>query len=599
MQINTQSSWSKYAIWTIILFWLAFFIHEKEWLKQNVVWDVVSYYGYLPAKFIFHDITLKFTLADVEKFRLFFFYDLAPNGAFVIKTTMGLSFLYAPFFLIANICAKSFGFPVDGFSMPYQVGLMASAFFYLIIGLVFIRKLLRIYFDEVTTALTIVGIYFGSNLLWYTTGEALMSHGYLFSISAIYFYLMVKWYERETILQTILLGLLIGLMILIRPTMVLLLLPFIFYIWQKNGSISNSFKYLWERKWKFLLIIFVCFLVAIPQLIYWKELTGNYFYFSYNEERFYFNHPHILDGLFSYRKGWLLYSPLMALSVFGLFVMQNKVKDFKIGIIATFFISIYVFFSWWTWWFGGSFGSRPMIDLYAMLALPFAASIDFFRMNKKRLYYFIPFGAFFLFLGAFQNWQFNQGMIHYDGNTKKSYWENFLRLTMNKNWWNDISQPDYDAAILGIESDVKIGNNREGFDWHKYQNINHPLSPTVILGENNPYSNALKIPLKDLVKNKIDVIYFNAFLKCEVPIKRQDVFFVFSLENDSGIVSLINRDLILLNRIKISEWSPIQVEMKIDSSTFQAATFLNLFVHKLSKANMIFKDYSITYTFKK
>ena len=596
MQINTHTSWSKYAIWTIIFFWLAFFIHEKEWLKQNVVWDVMSYYGYLPAKFIYHDITLKFTLADVDKFRSLFLADLAPNGEMVIKTTMGLSFLYAPFFLIANIFAKSFGFPVDGFSMPYQVGLMASAFFYLIVGMIFIRKLLRIYFDEVTTALTIIGIYFGSNLLWYTTGEALMSHGYLFSITAIYFYLMLKWYERETILRTIILGLLIGLMVLIRPTMVLLLLPFIFYLWGKSGSISNFFKYVWERKWKFILMIMVCFLVAVPQLIYWKELTGNYFYFSYKKERFYFNNPYILDGLFSYRKGWLLYSPIMILSVFGLFVMRNKVKDFKIGIITTFFISIFVFFSWWTWWFGGSFGSRPMIDLYAMLALPFAASIDFFRMNKKRLYIFVPFGAFFLFLGAFQNWQYSQGMIHYDSNTKISYWKNFLRTTMDETWWDNISPPDYDAAALGIESVVRIGSTREGFDWKKYQNPIHPLFSTVILNIDNPYSSSLKIPLKKLVEDKIDIIYFNAFIKCDEPIKREDVFFIFSFENDSGIVSIVNRDLAITGKIEKGNWSQIEVEMKVDSTNFKTATFLNLFVHKPSKLKIMFKDYSITYS---
>ena len=343
-------------------------------------------------------------------------------------------------------------------------------------------------------------------------------------------------------------------------------------------------------------MIFVCFLVAVPQLIYWKELTGNYFYFSYKEERFYFNNPHILDGLFSYRKGWLLYSPIMTLSVFGLFVMRNKAKDFKIGIITTFFISIYVFFSWWTWWFGGSFGSRPMIDLYAMLALPFAASIDFFRMNKKRLYIFIPIAAFFFFLGVFQNWQYQQGLIHFDGNTKKSYWKNFLQVTMNKTWWDDIAQPDYDAAVLGIEFEVKIRKNRASFDWKKYQNPNHSLSPTVILEGDNSYSNALKIPLKKLVEDKIDMIYFNAFLYCDETIKREDIFFVFSFENDSGIVSLVNRDLAIKDKIKKDEWSPIEVEMKVDSTNFKTATFLNLFVHKLSKSKIIFKDYSITYT---
>ena len=81
-----------------------------------------------------------------------------------------------------------------------------------------------------------------------------------------------------------------------------------------------------------------------------------------------------------------------------------------------------------------------------------------------------------------------------------------------------------------------------------------------------------------------------------IDFKLEDIFFVFSFENDSGIVSLVNRDLAITNKMKKGNWSPIEVELKVDSTNFKTATFLNVFVHKVSKSKMIFKDYSITYT---
>ena len=31
---------------------------------------------------------------------------------------------------------------------------------------------------------------------------------------------------------------------------------------------------------------------------------------------------------------------------------------------------IYLFSSWWCWWFGGGFGMRPMIDYYPLFIIP-------------------------------------------------------------------------------------------------------------------------------------------------------------------------------------------------------------------------------------
>ena len=53
-------------------------------------------------------------------------------------------------------------------------------------------------------------------------------------------------------------------------------------------------------------------LVWVPQMIYWNEMTGHWLYFSYgSDERFFFGDPAIIKGLFSYRKGLFIYTPLL------------------------------------------------------------------------------------------------------------------------------------------------------------------------------------------------------------------------------------------------------------------------------------------------
>ena len=88
---------SKYSIGVIMIIVCSLIFSAKQWRKQDkvIAMDIVSYYAYLPATFIFHDIKL-------EKRETFdkglFWPEPLPDGNKVIKTTMGLSILYSPFF---------------------------------------------------------------------------------------------------------------------------------------------------------------------------------------------------------------------------------------------------------------------------------------------------------------------------------------------------------------------------------------------------------------------------------------------------------------------------------------------------------------------
>ena len=96
----------------------------------------------LVLKVFEHDLTLTFAKNDIGRYICSDHYwpEILPDSSMVIKTTMGLSMLYCPFFLIANTLAESLGYTPDGFSPPYTLSLILACVFWVALGFVYLRS---------------------------------------------------------------------------------------------------------------------------------------------------------------------------------------------------------------------------------------------------------------------------------------------------------------------------------------------------------------------------------------------------------------------------------------------------------------------------
>jgi hypothetical protein len=449
-------SYSKFVLFLIASIFLCTFFTLKIWTtKKIIVEDSLCYYGYLPAATIYHDVTLSF-LDSNENTPLKRIWATPFKGkGRIIKMSMGLSFLYSPFFFIAHyIAAPCFGYPQDGFCHPYQMLLCFSCLFYVFIGLFFLRKILLNYFSEIATSLALLVIFFGTNLEHYTFIEPLMSHGYNFFLFAAFIYYILKFIDKPDWINSIIIGISFGLIILIRPSnAIIVIFPFLIGVFSFK-DILKRFTYFFSN-FKYTITIIVCIiLVWVPQIIYWYCITSHIFFYSYIDERFFFNHPHIIEGLFGYRKGLFIYTPIIALSFFGFILLKKKSSDLFMPIMLFTIINIYVVFSWWCWWYGGSFGLRAMIDSYCIFAIPLAALFDY---SLKKIFLFIPILillAFFIFLNLFQSWQSQICLIHWDSMSKDAYWEAFLKTKFPDDYNLLLSEPDYEnARKYGVEKE--------------------------------------------------------------------------------------------------------------------------------------------------
>ncbi len=455
---NVKNSPGIVIVLLLIIYAGSNFTH-RNW-KQDVgpergviKWDVILQYSYLPATFIYHDLSLDFT--DDPEFvndNKFWFQSLESGNKLIVKT-MGMSYLYAPFFFMAHILAPMLGQSSDGFSSIYQFFLVFGSLFYLGLGFYCLRKLLSYWFSPRVIALTIGLIGIGTNLYNYSSFESATAHSYLFALICMLLLAVKRWYEDPGRKASLVLGLLTGLIVLIRPLNLLLLLPLLFWGVASSDALIERGRFL-VKSAPFLGLVFIGFLIPwIPQLIYWKVITGQFIYMAYTdlEGSFYLGNPHIMDFLFSFRKGWFVYTPLMLLGIFGFIPLFRINRGLFYPLLGFIIILIYVLSSWWNWWYGGGFGMRPMLDYYGLLAIPLAALISLTEKKtarKRVLISILP--VLFVFVNVFQTFQYKAVLIHWDGMTKESYKTIFLRSKDRYGYWQNLTRADTDLAQKGI-----------------------------------------------------------------------------------------------------------------------------------------------------
>ncbi len=462
------------AIWFIFAAMLVAMGAYHKWTRTKdgdrgvIKWDVISYYAYLPATFIYGDVTLEFLDHPPENFvnDNKFWFDTMEDGSRVIRTSMGLSFLYSPFFFLAHFLAPYANQPQEGFSSIYQLFIAFSSLFYVILGLMVLKRILLRFFSQRASALTLLLVALGTNLFFYTIHDGAMSHSYNFALLTLFLYLVIKWYEEPTYKRSVLLGFVYGLIVLVRPSNVLVGILFLGWGVVGKGAIRERFLLLLKQYRMLLLMVLFFILPWVPQLIYWKTVTGALFFNSYGSSgsSFFLNSPHIIDLLFSFRSGWYLYTPVMFAATLGLFFLGRKCKASLWPIATLLVLQIYLLSCWWSWWNGGSFGLRSFVDIYGLMALPLAAIIDT-SLNSRRYVALatVALLGFFLYMNQFQTFQYTKGVIHYNSNTKESYKLNFLKFKADGRCWQMLALPDIELARLGIYHEYYTGDDYTEF----------------------------------------------------------------------------------------------------------------------------------------
>ncbi|HEY3387188.1 MAG TPA: hypothetical protein VGK46_11805 [Saprospiraceae bacterium] len=345
---------------------------------RSVIWsDSEGYYQYLPALFI---------LKDVHKLQagsIWPYYN--DKGEYVDKYTCGIAYFEWPFFLIARFVSSNLGHDPNDYVNPVYCNAIAiGGFCFAFFGLWILGKVLRRHFSEGISMLVIVSILFGTNFFHYATREMSISHTYSFFLFALFLYILPAWIKKPNALKSFIIGVILGWIVLIRPTNALIGILILLYDVYSMADLKTRFKFLLTNVRQLIWMIPGLILIVFPQLLYWKEMTGHWFYYSYTQEGFTnWKNPKIAEVLFDVQNGLFLYSPLVLLMIIGIFVGLKKKAFQAPALLLIFCIATYVFASWWAWWFGGAFGHRCYVEYYALLAIPLAGLFQHITTHWK------------------------------------------------------------------------------------------------------------------------------------------------------------------------------------------------------------------------
>ena len=383
---------------------------EKTGTEATLSWDVMGYYLYLPAAFIYKDLEqLEFKDDILNKYHpTGTFYQAYPNektGKQVMKYPIGLAMLYTPFFLVGHAYALMSDYPPDGFSLPYQAAISWGSILFAFIGLWFCQKALRKYFDSFISGVVVLLIAIATNYLNYTAIDGAMAHNWGFTLYAMLIYGTIKWYEKPSYQKSILVGACIAFATLARPTNILSVLIPIFWGIQNYAAFQDRLG-LFKTYWKQLLTTAITvLLIGSIQLIYWKYITDDWIFYTYNEQGFSWFKPHIKNVLISFKKGWLIYTPIMILALIGFRTLFKKYKTLFPFCLGFFLLNFYIVAAWDVWGYGGAFGQRALIESYTILAFPMAALLAAIQNEKWTKWFVFSFSIFCIWLNVFQTWQ--------------------------------------------------------------------------------------------------------------------------------------------------------------------------------------------------
>lgn len=408
--------------------------NNDEWSKVVKV-DGKGYYAYLPAVFVYQDLNFGFfEKVEVEGAadpNQIYWYIYNYEGNRTNKYFAGTALAISPFFLMAHGYCYLSGEEMSGFSFPYMFMLGMAALFYFLLGIHLLRKSMELAAVRPwVIVLCMLGLGLSSNVYYYTVREFSMSHVYSFGWVSIFVFGVKSFFVKQHWKHLLLAAFALGMIILIRPVngLVVFAIPLI------AGSflvLKTGFNAYIKKLPLVLGTILLPVLIASIQLVIYKVQTGQWWVYSYANEGFNFSSPEIFNFLLSYKKGLFVYSPISFVIVLStllavIFSRQklSNVRFQGISFLAFFALIVYVLSSWWMWFYGGSFGSRVMVEFYPFFFFAFAGVIN----AKKPVYLQVGLVVLTLLcihLNLVQTQQYISGAIHWVDMDKEWYWRIF------------------------------------------------------------------------------------------------------------------------------------------------------------------------------
>lgn len=557
---------------------------DYTWRNQEnpypIGWDFFGYYLYLPATFVYHDLGIedhswldgihsKYKPSTTA-------YQTSPgkDGKQIIIYNIGLAIIYTPGFLVADAIADGSAYARDGFSKPYQLAPQITAFLFTLLGIFMFRKICLLFFSDGLTALLLPIILIGTNYFFQVTYDGVMPHNFLFTLNCFVLWYTIKWHETRKLKHIALLALFLGFATICRPTDLIWIIVPVFWGVYDKASFIEKWTYLKSHVSTALTFLFILIAMLFIQLAYVKYASGNFFAINKHGESFSFFDPYTLKFLFSFRKGWLVYTPIMIFAIIGFYFLKKQNKFIWISLFVFFAVNLYVLSSWECWWYGGgAFSERPMVETYVMMGIPMGYFLSWVADSKLwikiSLGLFMP---FLIFLNLFQTWQFLNGIIHLERTTQAYYWKVFLKTSADEEARKLLAVDrsvstfaDYDNYIDKYERKEPFHATFEepfgdAYDKYIIDSTAKEGKHSFVLKDDMAFSKGFETTFEETTTKSYLYVRASAWVYLTVPYTESNSCLVLVVESKGNIVQYLTTNYQGMD-IPLFKWTPIHVDM--------------------------------------
>ena len=368
--------------------------------------DGVGYYAYIRAILVEHKLDFandwrvaneSFTMGRVRGNGEIDSTQFTATGHLDNHFAVGASILWAPFLVPVHLTMEAlqkFGMNVrpDGFSRPYIIAMALGTALYGFLGLWFSFRLACRYTEQNWALLATLGVWWASSLPVYMYFNPSWSHAHSAFVVGLFLWYWNETREGRALRQWMILGLISGLMLdVYYANIAILMVPLLESLrkycrsllrpepdWQSlRRLISGNFAY-----------CFAAVIAFMPSLVTRYIVYGHPLKFGYSAMGMWqWRTPHLGGVLFSSSHGLLVWTPIVILSVVGLFMLFRHERDLAAHLIAASICFYYLIASAAFWDGLSSFGNRYFISLTPIFVLGLAVLLaDFARFlnNSKR-----------------------------------------------------------------------------------------------------------------------------------------------------------------------------------------------------------------------
>lgn len=347
--------------------------------------DGYNYYLYAASWVVYRDVTLEKLAKDWNGGAYPEFAGMVRwpgTNRWLNRHPIGVALLMLPFVAAADLLTRWSNLPRDGFSFYYQHGAALAGLAYFLAGLAILRRTLSRHFTPAVTLGTLVAVTWGTNLFHYAVYDGTFSHVFSFALVCALVEILDVWSIQRRRWHAPALGIVSGLIVLVRHTNALFLLLVLLWRVHRFADLAARVR---DPQWRkdFSVAAALSALCLLPQLALYRWTTGHWIVNAYAPHGggFTLLSPHLFGALFSTQRGLFFWSPVLLFSIAGMFVARGWAREVLAACVIVLALDAWLIASWTEWQYGASFGHRAFIDGLGLFALLLAS---FFTWVSER-----------------------------------------------------------------------------------------------------------------------------------------------------------------------------------------------------------------------